>query len=129
LVTPFQRNGLSWRKEGRQLLADKVEDESQAFPTVARFDGKYHMAFSYRHRSIPNQPGTQLPTRLLLGPLICGTGPGTTPSLILDMTQGDWDSDMRCYPCIFEMDGQVYLLYNGNEFGRYGFGLARLESR
>ena len=46
---------------------------------------------------------------------------------LLDVTRGDWDSDMLCYPHVFECDGEVYLLYNGNEFGRYGFGLAVLE--
>jgi len=45
----------------------------------------------------------------------------------LDVTEGDWDSDMLCYPHAFECKGRVYLLYNGNEFGRYGFGLAALE--
>ena len=30
---------------------------------------------------------------------------------------------MLCYPHVFECDGKVYLLYNGNEFGRYGFGV------
>ncbi len=39
---------------------------------------------------------------------------------------GEWDSDMMCYPNIFECDENIYLLYNGNEFGRYGFGLAKL---
>ena len=34
---------------------------------------------------------------------------------------------MLCYPHAFELRGKVYLLYNGNEFGRYGFGLAVLE--
>jgi hypothetical protein len=28
---------------------------------------------------------------------------------------------------VFDCDGRIYLLYNGNEFGRYGFGLAELE--
>ena len=46
---------------------------------------------------------------------------------LLDVTPGGWDSDMLCYPHVFECDGQVYLLYNGNEFGCYGFGVAVLE--
>jgi len=46
---------------------------------------------------------------------------------VLAGTPGDWDSDMQCYPHVFECDGSVYLLYNGNEFGRAGFGLALLE--
>ena len=45
----------------------------------------------------------------------------------LKITAGDWDSDMLCYPHVFECDGKVYLLYNGNDFGRCGFGLAELE--
>jgi hypothetical protein len=42
-------------------------------------------------------------------------------------TAGDWDSDMLCYPNAFACDGRVYLLYNGNAFGRHGFGAAILE--
>jgi hypothetical protein len=45
----------------------------------------------------------------------------------LDVTAGDWDSDMMCYPHIFQCDNKVYLLYNGNEFGKFGFGLAVLD--
>ena len=34
---------------------------------------------------------------------------------------------MQCYPNVFEMDNEIYMLYNGNAFGKYGFGLAKLE--
>lgn len=44
----------------------------------------------------------------------------------IDVTPGTWDSDMMCYPSVFESDGKFYLLYNGNEFGKYGFGAAIL---
>ena len=47
---------------------------------------------------------------------------------LLGTSPGEWDSDMQCYPHVFECDGNVYMLYNGNEFGRYGFGLALLET-
>ena len=46
----------------------------------------------------------------------------------IDVSSEGWDSQMQCYPHLFESDGKVYLLYNGNEFGRYGFGLAMLEN-
>ncbi|HMG68103.1 MAG TPA: hypothetical protein VK588_10465, partial [Chitinophagaceae bacterium] len=45
----------------------------------------------------------------------------------IGVTEGSWDSDMMCYPHIFSCEGKIYLLYNGNEFGRFGFGLAVLE--
>jgi hypothetical protein len=44
----------------------------------------------------------------------------------IDVSAESWDSDMMCYPHIFDCDGKVYLLYNGNEFGRHGFGIAEL---
>ena len=34
---------------------------------------------------------------------------------------------MQCYPSLFACDDRVFLFYNGNEFGRYGFGVAELE--
>ena len=44
----------------------------------------------------------------------------------LTPTPGGWDSDMQCYPHAFQHDGRTWLLYNGNAFGRQGFGLAEL---
>jgi hypothetical protein len=35
-----------------------------------------------------------------------------------------WDSEMIEYPFVFEHDGLRYMLYNGNGYGRSGFGLA-----
>jgi 1-deoxy-D-xylulose 5-phosphate reductoisomerase len=31
-------------------------------------------------------------------------------------------------PHLFKVDDQIFLLYNGNNFGRYGFGAAKLVS-
>jgi len=46
----------------------------------------------------------------------------------IDVSESGWDSEMICYPCVFEHKGQRYMLYNGNDYGRTGFGLAILES-
>jgi hypothetical protein len=45
----------------------------------------------------------------------------------IDVSTDGWDAQMQCYPHVFECENKVYLLYNGNEFGRHGFGLAVLE--
>ena len=39
---------------------------------------------------------------------------------------GDWDSWMQAYPCIAPLGNDLIMLYNGNDFGRGGFGRARL---
>jgi len=45
----------------------------------------------------------------------------------LTVTDNAWDSEMVCYPCIFEHNGQLHMLYNGNDYGKTGIGLAVLE--
>jgi hypothetical protein len=42
----------------------------------------------------------------------------------IEVSPEGWDSDMLCYPHVFHSDRKTYLLYNGNEFGRFGFGAA-----
>ena len=44
----------------------------------------------------------------------------------IDVSQKGWDSEMICYPFIFDHRGKRYMLYNGNGYGKTGFGLAVL---
>lgn len=45
----------------------------------------------------------------------------------LDVSPEGWDSGMVCYPFVFDHAGQRYMLYNGNHYGKTGFGIAVLE--
>jgi hypothetical protein len=45
----------------------------------------------------------------------------------ITLSKEGWDSEMMCYPNIFESENNIYLLYNGNNFGKNGFGLAKLR--
>ena len=44
-----------------------------------------------------------------------------------DVSKDGWDSEMVCYPFVFDHNDARYMLYNGNGYGRTGFGLAILE--
>jgi len=46
----------------------------------------------------------------------------------IDVSKRGWDSEMICYPFVFEHKGEIYMLYNGNNYGKTGFGLALLEN-
>ena len=123
------RDGVSWTKEeARPIVEDRLgSDECQALPSVIRLDRTYHMFFCYRHSHdfrANRSRGYRL-GHAQSGDLINWTRNDDT--LGLEASENGWDSDMLCYPHAFECDGEVYLLYNGNEFGRYGFGLAILE--
>ncbi len=45
----------------------------------------------------------------------------------IDVSNDGWDSEMICYPHVFEHKECKYMLYNGNGYGKTGFGLAILE--
>lgn len=122
-------DGVNWTKEeSRQIISDQLgPDESQALPNIVKISSLYHMFFCYRE-SFDFRKAKGRGYRIghaLSDNLSNWTRDDDTPKL--DGTSGDWDSDMQCYPHVFECDGKVYLLYNGNEFGRYGFGLAELQ--
>jgi sucrose-6-phosphate hydrolase SacC (GH32 family) len=122
-------NGIDWKKEGTQLITDKLNaDECQALPTVIFLNNKYHMYFCYR-QSTGFRKDKERGYRIgyaYSDDLINWTRDDENSGI--DVTDGDWDSDMMCYPHIFHCNNKVYLLYNGNEFGRFGFGIAVLEN-
>jgi predicted GH43/DUF377 family glycosyl hydrolase len=45
----------------------------------------------------------------------------------IDVSASGWDSEMIEYPFVFDHDGERYMLYNGNGYGKTGIGLAVLE--
>lgn len=122
-------DGVNWTKEeSRQLISDQLgPDESQALPSVVKIGSRYHMFFCYRE-SFDFRKAKGRGYRVghaWSDDLSNWTRDDDSPQL--EGTLGAWDSDMQCYPHVFECDGKVYLLYNGNEFGRHGFGLAELQ--
>lgn len=123
-------DGVNWKKDGgKQIVEDLIgEDECQALPTVIKIFNKYHMYFCYRYATdFRKNPARSY--RL---------GYAHSEDLVtwnredhnkgIEISDSGWDSEMMCYPNIFEAFGKIYMLYNGNEFGKYGFGLAELEN-
>ncbi len=119
-------DGIHWKRDGIKIIEDvNGDEECQALPTVLFHRGKYHMFFCHRHvfgfRTDPAR-GYRL-------------GYAWSEDL-RNWTRDDdaggmergpdqWDQNMMCYPHLLKVEDQVYLLYNGNNFGKYGFGLAK----
>lgn len=121
------KDGIRWHKHDRDLIESRIEeDEAQASPDVFEANGKYHMFFCYRYSS--DYRGKERGYRI---------GYASSTNLTdwvrddsragIDVSEDGWDSEMVCYPHVFELDGQTYMAYIGNQVGRYGFGLAALR--
>ena len=121
-------DGISWHREGRQVISDKLNaDECQALPTVIMIDDTCHMFFCYRQATGFR---TKREYAYRIGYAHSKDMQNWTrddDKAGIDVSTSGWDSDMVCYPHVFESGGSIYMLYNGNEFGRGGFGLAVLE--
>jgi hypothetical protein len=120
-------DGVSWERHRRELIPIRLEeDECQASPDVIFANGKYHMFFCYRYSL--GYRGRERGYRI---------GYASSTNLIdwrrddgragIDVSDEGWDSEMVSYPHVFELDGATYMMYLGNQVGRHGFGLARLE--
>lgn len=121
-------DGVAWQRDGRPIIADRLDaDECQALPAVIHVDGAWHMYFCYR-AAHGFRDGTGQGYRLgYARSADLGEWVRDDAQAGIDLSEQGWDAQMQCYPHVFECDGQVYMLYNGNEFGRHGFGVAVLE--
>ena len=120
-------DGIDWERNSQKIIADKLnEDECQALPTVFYWNGRYHMYFCYRqahgfrtHSNSAYRLGYAYSDDLV-------SWVRDDDNAGIDVSIDQWDSEMQCYPHVFQLEGKFYMLYNGNEFGRSGFGLALL---
>jgi len=122
-------DGENWQKEGRQILPDGYmgDVECQALPTVTKIGERYHMYFCYRH-AIGFREQRERGYRLGYAYSDDLTHWTRADEIVgIERSEEGWDSEMMCYPFLLPCEDRVYLLYNGNAFGRDGFGAALLD--
>jgi hypothetical protein len=109
-------DGLTWRRDGRTAIDFKNPGEyAIARPCVFKDRDGYRMWYSYRGDAYrigyAESPDGLVWTRL------------DDRAGILPASEG-WDCEMIAYAHVFDCNGRRYMLYNGNGYGRTGFGLA-----
>lgn len=109
-------DGVSWKREG-VVAIDYSNDSELAIsrPTVIRDKDCWRMWYSHRGDSYRIGYAESCDgIRWERLDAHCG----------IDVSESGWDSEMIEYPFVFDHSGSRYMLYNGNDFGRSGFGLA-----
>lgn len=111
-------NGIAWEKRG-EVAIDFVGDEyAIARPWVVRDADGYRMWYAYRGLAYrigyaESDDGISWVRR-------DGAGGLTT-------SQEPWEDTMVEYASVFDHRGRRYMLYNGNQYGQGGVGLAVLD--
>jgi sucrose-6-phosphate hydrolase SacC (GH32 family) len=124
----ISHDGINWTKHNKNVIQDKLgRNEAQASPDVIYANGKYHMFFCYRQDTDyrRNKKNSYRIGYAYSYDMLNWTRDDSKVGI--DVSDEGWDSEMVAYPHVFELDGNTYMFYLGNQVGKYGFGLALLE--
>ena len=112
------KDGVHWERSGLVCIDLRPGEWNIARPCVLKEDGIYKMWYSYNAgqgyrigyaESYDGQAWTR-----------------RDKEAGIDVSRSGWDSKALAYPWVFDHEGKKYMLYNGNDFGKEGFGLAVL---
>lgn len=115
------RDGIHWERSGVIAVNFQRSDEyALARPCVVKDGNRFKMWYSYRGKSYR-------------------IGYAESPDGIrwvrkdqeagIDAAVSGWDSEMIEYPSVFDHQEERYMLFNGNGYGKSGFGLAVLVDK
>lgn len=115
-------DGISWSRNGLAVPYEIGLAQAFSRPTIVLNDsGDFEMWFSFRSGA---------GEKYRIGYARSGDGKKWMLDLNntgIDISSSGWDSEMIEYPFVLDHDGARYMLYNGNGFGKTGFGLAVLD--
>lgn len=113
-------DGITWQREGK--VAIEIQNEAEyAFskPCVLKENGVYKMWYSFR-----GQPGLDA-YRIGYAESLDGRNWTRHDEQVRFVGEAsEWDCDAQSYPFIMDWRGQRFMFYNGNRYGKTGFGLA-----
>lgn len=115
------KDGIQWKRDGVVCIDFQHEGETRiARPCVIKEGSEYKMWYCYAIGAGGYRIG------------YAESGDGIDwerkdDQAGIDVSASGWDSEMVCYPFVFEHRGRKYMLYNGNGYGKTGFGYAVLE--
>jgi predicted GH43/DUF377 family glycosyl hydrolase len=110
-------DGARWRRDGTVCIDFRPGEYAISRPCVVKIGERYCMWYSYRGNAY----------RIGYAESADGVRwQRIDESVSFDSPFEGWDERMQCYPWVFPHDDEWYMLYNGNDYGRTGFGLAKL---
>ncbi len=113
-------NGIDWNRQGIVAIDFKNADEyAIGVPHVIKENNIYKMWYCYRGLKYrigyaESHDGVKWIRK--------------DEQMEITVSDTGWDSEMIEYPNLFNHQQKRYMLYNGNGYGKTGFGLAVLES-
>jgi len=120
-------DGINWNKDGIVCIDYDDFTEAVGRPCVINEKGTYKMWYSYR--KITNYRSSKDSSyRIGYAESVDGIKWKRMDHLSgIEKSDEGWDSEMIEYCHVLDIEGKKHMLYNGNGFGKSGFGYAILE--
>lgn len=109
-----------WERDGLDVIPQRHARECFSRPWVMKSEDGWRMWFSYRD-AIDYRDGKNA---YRIGYATSADGWKWERQPDPAIARADWDATMQAYPAVFESRGKTYMLYNGQHFGKFGFGIA-----
>lgn len=117
-------DGIDWIRNNVSCILPSHEFEATARPSVLKENGLYKMWYSrrnidgFRNTKTKGYRGGYAESK-------DGKDWKRMDHLFgLELSENGWDSESIAYPYVFKCKGEKLMLYNGNGFGKTGFGYA-----
>ncbi len=121
-------DGVHWQREGIVCIDFRSDAEAGIVrPSVIKDGSLYRMWYSFRGLK---HYRTDKSSSYRIGYAESPDGIAWArkdEDLGLDISASGWDSEMTAYPYVYVHGEQRYMFYNGNGFGKSGFGYAVLS--
>ncbi len=120
-------DGVHWKKDKAKSCISCRQDEAIGRPWVIKENNMYKMWYSYR-KTLDYRVNKENSYKIGYAESVNGRDWERKDEMAqIDLSETGWDSQMLCYNSVFQENGKLYMLYNGNLFGKTGFGVAKWE--
>lgn len=113
------RDGIDWTRSGEVALALQDDETNISRMTIDEHDGGYRAWFPVKRRDVGYRCG--------YAESVDGITWTRNADHSLPVSESGWDSQAIDKMEVIRHDGRLYMLYNGNQFGRDGIGLAHSD--
>ena len=122
------KNGIDWDPSNITCISLEKDEGGLSQASVIKENGIYHMWFSARKKK-DFRKNKDNSYRILYATSSDGISwVRKDKSFGLSISPEGWDSEMVEYPCVVKENKDLYMFYNGNNFGKSGIGLAKWKN-
>lgn len=118
-------NGITWERTGKVAIGLAGQEEGGVVSAAVLRDGTRYKMWFGRRGKFDYRTNTNNAYRIGYAEAEDGLNWTRMDALAgIDVSSEGWDSEMISYPYVLRVADRLYMFYNGNGFGKTGFGYA-----